>query len=132
MVRYPRADLVPHLSLLWACCGTGGASLIGGRPLRSAEVGVGGVRRRHEVSRSLARIPATLLDAAHRHTQLDPHRDEDRRVDRPVLTRAADQLARIQQHRLVAGVADQDVVDAPLFVDLADKCAVLLACARLR
>ena len=91
------------------------------RPALLAERRVGRVRRGLELGR--AERPAARLDAAHRQARLRVRRDERELLDDPVLLRADELLALVEQDELVERVLDQELADDRLGVDLRDERA---------
>src|SRR5690348_17224669 len=70
-------------------------------------------------------VPATLLNAADRDVQLDSDRYQHGLIYRAVLSRAEDQLALVEEDRLVGRVANLHVVDRAMLVHLRNEGAVL-------
>ena len=82
---------------------------------------VRGLRRRRERLAVAGAVPAAVLDAAHRHAHARPGADEDRHVERPVLLRAEDLLALVQEHVGVGRVEHDEVVHRRALVELLDE-----------
>jgi hypothetical protein len=85
---------------------------------RLAELRVGRARRGGECARAIR--PATLLDATDRDLELRARRDQDRALEDPVLLRADELLALVEEGGGGEGVRDKEGLDRAGLVELGD------------
>jgi hypothetical protein len=123
-----RGDLLPDLVLGRARRLARREGLAHPLVLEAAQLRMGCLRGGGERLGVAPVVPATLLDAAHRHRQRAARRHQDRDVEDAVLLGAEDLLALVQEHGQLGGVVDDQVVDGRAAGQLLDRDA---ATARL-
>ncbi len=114
-------DRVPDLALVGAGLAPGDDVGAGATALHSPHPWVGRLRRGTESLAVPATVPAAAFHAADRDRDLRTGGDQGRDVEDAVLLGAEDLLPLVEQHRLRAGVVDEQVIDRGAALELADR-----------